>query len=326
MSPPLHPDAQAILSRLQREKIPAFYHFTSVRNLPDISRAQALCSKETLQAMGMWPPPVPGGNELSHRLDRRNRNWDKVGLNLTPFTPMAYRKKREQHLCFFVIRPEVAAWSGVVFTDTNAASSGQRREEGLAGLDIIDFQAIRSDPRPGDRDGWLTPVQAEVLVPDKIALQYVEEVAFVSSASRAHARRLWGARPHPEFTVKGQLFADSSGSSRQTIGFPYVMSIVLCDAKVDRDTAWERYSHKGTFSKSESDRITLVATVGAMAGTRAEVKWLGADTTHRAEFPKADDYRHCPHISLDTLSQGAYCVEYWLDRLCWASVGFEVIS
>jgi len=51
MARPLHSDAPAILSRLQREGVTAFYHFTSVENLPSICQLQALCSKKTLEGV-----------------------------------------------------------------------------------------------------------------------------------------------------------------------------------------------------------------------------------------------------------------------------------
>lgn len=104
---PLHPDVNAILARLKQERINALYHFTSVENLLNICEMQALCSKKMLEDEGRWPPPIPGGNTLSHSLDRYNGNWDKVPLNLTPHTPMVYGKKRKEHLCFFIINYEV---------------------------------------------------------------------------------------------------------------------------------------------------------------------------------------------------------------------------
>lgn len=106
--PEQHQDADRILQRLQQEQIRAFYHFTSIENLPSIRDTQALCSKELLEEEGRWPVPEPGGNRLSHYLNNINENWNLISLSFTPRTPMAYRKKPESHLCFFVIRPDVA--------------------------------------------------------------------------------------------------------------------------------------------------------------------------------------------------------------------------
>jgi ssDNA thymidine ADP-ribosyltransferase, DarT len=104
MTPQLHPDANEILARLRKEGITALYHFTCVENLPYICQAQQLWSKQKLEDEGKWPSLFPGGDSLSHRLDRYNGNWDKVSLSLTPFTPMAYRKKRNDHLCYFYLK------------------------------------------------------------------------------------------------------------------------------------------------------------------------------------------------------------------------------
>jgi len=130
VAPRRHGEADRILNRLQRENIRCLYHFTSIENLPCIRQTNALCSKETLEAEGLWPCPEPGGNELSHRLDQTNQNWDKVSLNFTPWTPMAYLKKQASHLCFFVVEVAVAGFEGVIFTDTNATSGDQHRAAG----------------------------------------------------------------------------------------------------------------------------------------------------------------------------------------------------
>lgn len=55
MAHPLHPDAAAILARLQRERVSTLYHFTSVENLPSICEQQGLCSKQTLEKERKWP-------------------------------------------------------------------------------------------------------------------------------------------------------------------------------------------------------------------------------------------------------------------------------
>src|SRR5258708_6649881 len=101
-------------------------------------------------------------------------------------------------------------WLGVVFTDSNAAgTSDQLRGEGLAGLNNIKFDVIRSIPRPWDREGWLRPVQAEVLVPGSIPFAYVSEIVFISDASMNYGQHLCRSFSHPKFSVKAQIFTDS---------------------------------------------------------------------------------------------------------------------
>src|SRR5262245_40068630 len=130
---PLHRDATEILRRLRQERMTTLYHFTSIRNLRAIREMNALCSKAFLETAGCWPCPEAGGNNLSHNLDLVNGNWDKVSVSFTPHTPMIYHRKRASHICFFVLKVEVAAYAGVIFTDRNAAKiQNQRRAAGLA--------------------------------------------------------------------------------------------------------------------------------------------------------------------------------------------------
>ena len=156
MSEQLHPASEQILQRLRRERINSLYHFTCVENLPCIRQAGALCSKDKLEKLGLWPCPDPGGNETSHNLDKHHDNWDKLALNFTAHTPMAYWKKQAKHLCFFSISTKAAALDRVLFTDTNATSTIEphKRLPGLDGLNLVNFSAIRATPAPGDRTGW----------------------------------------------------------------------------------------------------------------------------------------------------------------------------
>lgn len=302
----------------------SLYHFTCIENLPGFSRMQALCSKGTLELAGSWPIPEPGGNDLSHRLDRYNQNWDKVSLNLTPRTPFAYRKKRELHLCFFVISLEPATWDGVVFADCNAASTSDvQRGTGRDGLNLLDFSAVRSRPRPWDRPGWVRPVQAEVLVPNGIPLEYVREVAFVSEASLAEGERLWGPTGHPPFRVSPDIFSDAPGDV--TIGFPHVKRIVLTDTVIDKTSVDRDHAHMTRFDRHPGARVTAIASIQALAGTRAEVRWSPVGVQASTEFETSTDYLHWPHILLDQLQTGACSIEYRLNGVRWSTVEFEVV-
>jgi hypothetical protein len=306
------------------EKIQALYHFTSVENLPSIRRMGALCSKQVLEDANLWPVSECGGNELSHNLDRWNDNWDKVALNFTPHTPMLYHKKQQCHLCFFVIKVDVATFAGVVFTDTNATSSNQRRGEGPEGLDLVNFDAVRSLPRPWDRDGWVRPVQAEILVPDRIPLNYVSEVVFVSKASLEDAERLWGPQPHPPFRVASTYFSDTPGARTTALNFAHAVEILLTDLPVDKSNVRDVKTHKSTFARSTTDRITAIVSIHAIAGVRAQVTWNPGNTTSTTEFEKSQRYLHWPRIQIDRLPNGKCYFEYRLGDIRWVTVEFHV--
>lgn len=332
MAHSLHRDADAILSRLKKEGITALYHFTSVTNLPYICSAQGLYSKAELKARRILPLVDTGGNDLSFNLDQRNDNWDKVCLNLTPYTPMAYHRKRDQHLCYFVIAPKVATLSGVIFTDTNAASNAHRRGEGLEGLDNINFEVIRSISRI-DRETWKKYIQAEVLVPNFIPFEYISEVGFVSRASMEHSERLCGSLQHPTFAITPRLFTDSQRASQETIGFPYVRNFILSSTKADRNMLYLSPNQRNIFSKSFGNYIMVLALVRATAGTQAKIVFCRSASTREAkyvvgevEFETSNQYRYEYEILLDELLVGDYSIDYYLNDLCWASGDFEVIQ
>jgi len=322
---PRHPETDRILEKLREEGVPALYHFTSVENLRVVRELNALCSKELLERAGRWPVAEPGGDQLSHDLDRYNNNWDKISLNFTPHTPMAYHKKQQKHLCFFVIDIAVAAWRGVVFTDTNAASTcHQERGEGLEGLNLVNFQAIRSQPRPWDREGWVRPVQAETLVPNRIPLENVHEIGFVSKASRDEARRIWGGGPHPNFTVRPRYFSDNPRGV--SINFPYLVNIYLTDELVDASSVNAGYTLKNRFCRDDTDTITVVAEVNATAGVRARVIWDPCGREDVTEFERSCGYWHWLPVPISDLADGRCSVQYWLDQVRWATLAFEVVS
>lgn len=300
----------------------SLYHFTSVENLSLIAQVGALCSKQTLEDQGRWPCAEPGGDDLSHRLDRSNDNWDKVALSYTPRTPMAYRRKPLRHLCFFVVRLDAACLDGVIFTDTNAAATSRavRRGEGLAGLDVVDFAAIKSQPRPWDREGWVNPVQAEVLIPDCVPLDLVERVVFVSMASLEEGRRLWGANPSPAFIVDRPTFADM----RDELNFSYLETVLLTEAAVTKDNCEARRVHRDRFARRGLQRVTAVASVSvAAAGTKVAASWDGAPpSAYELETPNT--WIIWPSADPGVLGRGSHELEVRINGIRWATVPFIV--
>lgn len=323
-----HPDAQAILSRLKQEGITALYHFTNVENLPSICQMGALYSKQMLEEQGLLSTLVTGGNSLSHDLDHYRSNWDKVSVSFTPYTPMAYNRKRAQHLCFFLINPECAAWSGVIFTDSNATRNDHKRGQGLIGMNNIQFNVIRAIPF--SVDNWHRFVQAEVLIPDSIPLTSVTEIGFVSSTSMNYAKHICGQLPCPSFSVIPQLFTDSPKAPSRAIGFSYVHELMLRDTKGNKNMVYSTYTEENKFSKRNSDKITIVASVKVIAGMQAKLSLFDtADNKERGainqELPRSNEYKHNCTISLKDLPVGMYFVKYFLGDICWASSSFEVI-
>ena len=100
-------EQKEILGMLERNMITSLWHFTDIGNLPNIKKLNGLRSKEYLEQNEHWGGRdiFPGGDDLSHSLDRNLGNWDKISLNFMHHTPIAYKKKREKHLVFIEIDP-----------------------------------------------------------------------------------------------------------------------------------------------------------------------------------------------------------------------------
>jgi hypothetical protein len=316
--------ATMILDRLRRERIAALYHFTSVENLSSIRDVQRLCSKEELCTLGKWPCADPGGNQASHNLDQQNDNWDKLSLTYTPRTPMAYRKKPLKHLCFCVIDVGAAALPNVVFTDTNATSTifPHKRETGINGLNLVDFGAVRARPRPWDKEGWLRPVQAEILIPEALPLAYVKEIVFVSDASLAEAERLWGASSHPPFRVDAEMFSDMPGSL--TFSFAFMKQFILTADQIDENNANQPHANRVEFARDQTEQIFALITSHVTAGTVAETIWNPGNIRSTHTFKSSGNYRHWTRIEAQRLPIGECEVEYRLGGVRWATISFRM--
>jgi hypothetical protein len=232
---------------------------------------------------------------------------------------MAYRRKQERHLCFFVISPEVATWDGVIFTDSNATRTGHRRGEGLAGLRLINFETVKSPPRPWSPE-WRTFVQAEVLVPDFIPLSLVIAVCFVSKASLTEGQRLWGADDHPPFKVDPRLFADIPPG---TFNHPFLEDILLTDLPISPETVDRHYIHKGSFVSAHGGKITARARVRVLPGTRGKLVWLPIGLEQDHEFLRDGVWFHWRDVEINKLPQGPCAVEYFLNDIRWSRLEFE---
>ncbi|MEW6377874.1 MAG: hypothetical protein AB1502_19045, partial [Thermodesulfobacteriota bacterium] len=76
----LHPKADEMKRILDKYGIKNLYHFTAVDNLTIIAECGGLWSKQRLERAELLGKTIPGGNELSHKLDKSLGNWDKVHI------------------------------------------------------------------------------------------------------------------------------------------------------------------------------------------------------------------------------------------------------
>lgn len=203
--------AEEILEMLKKNNIYSLWHFTDIGNLGYIKKLNGLRSKEFLQNKVGLKNIICGGDELSHRLDKKWGNCDKIHLSFTPYTPMAYNTKKEKdpifgekELVFIEIDIIVATFDDVYFTDSNATSNDHKRKKGIEGLRNVKFEYINMNPNPNDPN-WKKYVQAEVLVPNHIPLDYFKRIHFKNEASLRLGESLWEGY-HPPFVVNSKIF------------------------------------------------------------------------------------------------------------------------
>jgi hypothetical protein len=188
-------------------------------------------------------------------------------------------------------------------------------------LELVDFRAIRSLPDPGDRDGWVKPVQAEVLVPDRIPLSFVEKVSFVSEASLQEAERQWNGQ-HPPFEVRRNHFADYP-SPNPTLNFPHLVKISLTSMKIDKSNASVAVQSTH-FRRRAVEQVTAIADVSVLAGSKGTFTWRPTGSESNTEFESTGGYWHWASISIDELPSGVCAVDYRISGIRWATLPFHV--
>lgn len=318
-----HPDTEKMQAIFRKYNIQTLYHFTDINNLPIIAKCNGLWSKEKLERYGFLDSVVTGGNELSLSLDRELGNWDKVHLYFCPNTPMAYTKQQEAHLCYLVIKPDVAFQQGVFFTNTNATRkrNGHKRGQGLEGLKLVDFETIKSTfktgPKPWDQ-AWHRNVQAECLIPQKVSIENILSINFISKASLEEGSRLWGKTPYPQFKVDESLFHES---------FPVVTSAILTSSNISKDNVNSEFEHMDSFLTGVQ-RITLLTSVKATPELEAKAIWFLENGEKIDEsttiFENQATYWHWPSINSVNLNCGRYRVEYYVGNIRWVSIPFDI--
>ncbi|RKY81849.1 hypothetical protein DRQ11_14950 [candidate division KSB1 bacterium] len=312
-------DSSKILEIFKQNNIYSLWHFTDIRNLSLIKTLNGLRSKEFLENKGYLKNVICGGNELSHQLDRELGNWDKISLNFTPHTPMVFHKKKELHLIFIEIDPVVATFEDVYFTDCNATRrrNGQIREKEIKGLLSIKFDMINGAPKPYDSD-WIKYVQAEVLVPHHIPVEYFKKIHFISEASLRLGEYLWSGN-HPIFTVTPEVFADYHGHSWAIIN-PYLDKIIITDEEITKDNVENAHPDVGNIMRDK--RFWMKIYLFATAGTKARVilKDLHNNIIKEVEteFEKESNWWWFPNFRIPAEYPHAELIlEITLDGILW---------
>ncbi|CAN7589232.1 DUF4433 domain-containing protein [Bosea sp. LjRoot90] len=156
------------------------YHFTDESNLPGILQLGIL-SKQQLRARGLWPPPAPGGNELSRNLDLQRGIDPYVSLCMTRNHGMRYRAGQEgrQNNSFYLgISSEVLRIPGARIAFGVANANGVVNLPVAEALDQLDAEVIytRMEWKNPEINARLRAAEKfEVLVPNSVPRNLVVE-------------------------------------------------------------------------------------------------------------------------------------------------------
>ena len=171
-------EASQILKLLKNTGIEYFYHFTSKRNLESIKKHGGLYSWKELEKRGINAPFIGGSgdNGLSHKLDLKTGLADYVRLSFCKDHPMSFRHKQSgEPIVLLAIDITVATLPNTKFSNINATDNMCTVAEGLKGLKLVDFNAVKRTHVSRD-DSDFKPHQAEILVKNHIPIKYIKGI------------------------------------------------------------------------------------------------------------------------------------------------------
>lgn len=152
-------------------RIEYLYHLTSVDNLASIIE-HGLLSHNRAYREGREPTDI----SLQSVNDRRGKWHDYAPLYFNPKNPMLYRRQYEYNIAIIFFDRNLIFQNGVVFTDGNAAHGATKDFNDIREISKLDWQCIHADRYNTFPDGRRKRC-AEVLIPDMIPPQHIEQIA-----------------------------------------------------------------------------------------------------------------------------------------------------
>jgi hypothetical protein len=161
------------------ELIPRVYHFTDRRNLGLIREHGGLYCLAELTRLGI-NVPAPGGNDWSHKEDKRRGLDGFVHLCFRERQPMEYLARQKGHIgesIFLQIAPDVLKIPGVEFTSDVANKRGVDSMPIADAQAQIDFEILYGHV---EGDSWKRRMaqaeKYEILVPRCVPIQLIENL------------------------------------------------------------------------------------------------------------------------------------------------------
>ena len=195
-------------SKLHKLGFRWLFHITHVDNLASIASNGLKSHREAKQ---FHPVDISDSNVNK----RRKRPAPISGRSIHEYVPLYFRarnpmlylrKARQKDLAILYIDRTVADYSGVLFTDGNAASLPTEFYDDFNKLNQLDLKVLRADYWNDYEDGKRKRC-AEVLVPDAIPFESVSRVVVENaSADQRAAAAFAQSSNRPEQWVKPDWF------------------------------------------------------------------------------------------------------------------------
>lgn len=174
-------DWRDFIEILEENQITKLYHFTDKSNIASIKSCGGLYSWWAAQQSGIVIPK-PGGIGFGRDLDVRKGLQNYVRLSFNNKNPMLYVAQKEGRVAnpvFLEIDPIVMFLASTLFTKENATKNGVHPSstlkflkeiiEGTEGETLYSFRKLLGG-------GFLINPKAEVLILEKVPLQYITNI------------------------------------------------------------------------------------------------------------------------------------------------------
>ena len=163
--------------------ISTLYHFTDRSNIPCIREHGGLLSLAKLEEF-VIDVPRPGGNDLSHRLDRRFKGHQYVHLCFLDEHPMEYVARKDGRLpnpVFLTVHPSILETPGILFTEGVSNKAGVPLIDRQTANEVFDFDVMHGRPNFRDPETMRRVQSArkyEALVPDQVGIKYLTNLRY----------------------------------------------------------------------------------------------------------------------------------------------------
>lgn len=187
----------SVLELAKTRKVDELFHFTTIENLMSILERGEILSRTNVDAIRSSDDGLYAGDYVEHIDDQRLDGLEAY-INLSLSRPNWYllekykARKKCEHFEWCMMRLDTAAlgWDETLFAVSNAAS----RDAKIAGIKggKGGFNAMFSDvvgrysrSKSSTPMHFTTDIQAEVLVKDRLSIDYVKDIFFASDEQLA---------------------------------------------------------------------------------------------------------------------------------------------